>query len=135
MQKVMVFGTFDIIHPGHISFLEQAKEYGDYLVVVVGRDITVEQIKGSKPTNNENERLHNVISLKIVDEAVLGKEDDKYQVIEDLKPNVICIGYDQSSFTSELQDEMLKRNVSVKIVKLKPYREEDFKSSKLQNKD
>ncbi|MBS3101431.1 adenylyltransferase/cytidyltransferase family protein, partial [Candidatus Woesearchaeota archaeon] len=72
MKKVMCAGTFDIIHPGHLFYLSEAKKYGDKLVVVVARDNTSEKFKGRKPAHNERERLEAVRTLEIVDEAVLG---------------------------------------------------------------
>ena len=49
IKKVMIFGTFDKFHPGHINFLKQSEQYGDYLIVVVARDITVKKLKGKMP--------------------------------------------------------------------------------------
>ena len=57
MTKVMVFGTFDPLHPGHVDFFRQAKQHGDELVVVVALDSTVEKTKGRKPSLGENARL------------------------------------------------------------------------------
>jgi FAD synthetase len=129
MVKVIVFGTFDILHKGHIDFFRQAKEFGDILVAVVARDSTVEKIKGHKPENEEDARLAEV--RKETDEAMLGYEDDHYRIIEEQKPDVICLGYDQDSFSEGLAEEIKKRGISAKIVRLKPYMPEEYKSSKL----
>jgi cytidyltransferase-like protein len=67
----MIFGTFDHLHPGHLDFFTQAKTYGDYLIVVVARDINVKKIKGHNPDKNENVRLREVHAVKPVDKAVL----------------------------------------------------------------
>jgi len=56
-NKIMLFGTFDIFHEGHRDFLRQAREYGDYLIVVIARDETVKNVKGKLPRNNESVRL------------------------------------------------------------------------------
>jgi len=72
MKKVMCAGTFDIIHPGHLYYLSEAKKHGDKLVVVVARDNTSEKFKGKKPVHSERERLEAVKMLNIVNEAVLG---------------------------------------------------------------
>ena len=74
MKTVMAFGTFDVLHPGHIAYLEQAKRMGDRLVVVVARDSSVAIIKGRRPIFGEKERLEIVSSLRVVDKAVLGAE-------------------------------------------------------------
>ena len=71
MKKVMCFGTFDKLHPGHLSYLEQAKEYGEYLVVVVARDKRVKKIKGKFPQENEKLRQKNLIQANVVDEDFL----------------------------------------------------------------
>jgi FAD synthetase len=130
-KKVLVFGTFDMVHPGHISLFREAKKLGDHLTVVVARDRTVEELKGRKPKINENERLEHVSELSLVDKAVLGNSHDKYAVVEKTRPDVICLGYDQISFTEELEAELKKRRIKAKIVRLKPYKEDMYKSSKL----
>jgi FAD synthetase len=126
MTKVMVFGTFDIIHPGHLFLLKEAKKMGDQLIVVIARDQTVNEIKKIKSKNKEKDRLKNINDLKIADKVILGNEGDKYQVIRDEKPDVIALGYDQSAFTQGLT----KNFSEIKIVRLKPYKEDIYKSSK-----
>jgi len=129
MKRVMLFGTFDILHEGHLNLFKQAKNYGDYLIVVVARDSTVEDVKQHKTLYNENQRLTAV--QKVVDLAVLGNKDDKHKVIEEHKPDVICLGYDQKAFTETLESELKKRNLKAKIIRLKPFKEDIFKSSKI----
>jgi FAD synthetase len=131
MTKVMVFGTFDILHKGHLDFLRQAKRHGDYLVVVVARDRTVANLKGRHPLHGENERLLQIIKAGVADKAVLGNLHDKYAIIKRLKPNLICLGYDQKSFTEELKRELSKRNIKARVVRLKPYMQLKYKSSKI----
>ena len=127
----MVFGTFDILHKGHLNFFKQAKKHGDYLIAVVARDKTVKKIKKKKPKHYEMFRLLNVALTKDVNIAVLGSLNDPYKVIEDNKPKVICLGYDQDSYTAKLEDELKKRRLKIKIVRLKPYKEHIYKSSKM----
>lgn len=133
-KKVMVFGTFDLLHDGHVNMFEQAKRHGDFLIAVVARDSTVEVVKQHKTLFDENQRLNAVKSIKLVDLAVLGSLGDKYAVIEEHKPDVICLGYDQDSFTKLLTEELNKRNLFSKIIRLEPYKEDVFKSSKLKLK-
>ena len=128
MTKVIAFGTFDIIHPGHIHLLKKAKEYGDFLVVVVARDNTVCNIKGKDPTNNEGIRLANVKKLNIADRTIMGCLDDKYQVIANEKPDIIALGYDQKVFVDKLVEII---DDHVKIVRISPYLPDLYKSSKL----
>lgn len=123
----MVFGTFDNIHPGHVHLLKEAKEYGDYLIVVIGRDLTVCHLKGRSTINNENKRLKDVQQLNIADKVILGCLDDKYQAIKEEKPDVVALGYDQSAFLEGLENAI---DEHAKIVRLSPYMPEIYKSSK-----
>ena len=129
-KKVIVFGTFDLIHPGHAYFLKQAKEYGDYLVVVIARDNTVCAVKGKAQQFDENERKDNINKLNIADKVVLGCLDpnDRYKVIVDEKPDIIALGYDQKVFVDKLVDVI---DDNVQIVRIPPYMPEVYKSSKL----
>ena len=111
--------------------LKQAKKYGDHLTVVVGRDATVCSIKGREPVFNENTRVKNFKKLKIADKVRLGCLKDKYKVIADENPDVIILGYDQKFFVDNLKNVVKKH---VKIVRLKPYKPEIYKSSKIRKK-
>jgi len=128
----MVFGTFDIFHKGHKNFLEQARQFGDYLIVIVALDRTVLDIKGKLPQNNKNKRLRTVADSNLVDKVVLGNIGDKYKVIAQFKPDVICLGYDQKAFTEKLEEKLREFNLNkTKVIKLKPYEPGKYKSSKL----
>jgi len=127
MKQIMVFGTFDGLHPGHLDFFKQAKDYGDYLTVVIARDINVKKIKGKLPKYSETERLKQIIALKQVDRPILGQIKDVYKVIRDEKPDIIALGYDQEKYTNNL----VKKFPKIKIIRLKPYKPEIYKSSKL----
>ena len=76
----MATGTFDLLHTGHIYFLKEAKKLGDELVVVVACDNTVRKLK-HEPVTPENLRLDLIKELRIVDHAVIGKEDDMYKIV------------------------------------------------------
>ena len=131
MKTVMCAGTFDIIHPGHLYFLSEAKKYGNKLVVVVARDETSEKMKGKKPLHNEKERLENVRSLEIVNEAALGKHGNIFNIIEEIKPDVICLGYDQKVQKQELEEELKKRGIKADVIRIGPYMSYVYKSSKI----
>lgn len=131
MKKVMCAGTFDIIHPGHLYYLSEAKKYGDKLIVVVARDDTSESFKGKKPAHNEKERLEQVKMLKIVDEAVLGRIGSIFNIIEEIKPDVICLGYDQKVQKQELDDELEKRGIKAEVIRVAAYMPHVYKSSKM----
>ena len=131
-KKVLAFGTFDIFHKGHEFYLKEARKHGNTLNVVVARDSTVKQIKGKFPLNNELKRLIKIQNLDYVDKAFLGYEEDKYKIIEELKPEVICLGYDQNSFTDNLKKILKKRALNPKIIKFeKGFKPNKHKSSKL----
>lgn len=130
MKTVMCAGTFDIIHPGHLYYLSEAKKYGDKLIVVVARDKTSKDFKGKKPIHNEKERLEAVRTLKIVDKAVLGKQGNIFDIIEEIKPDVICLGYDQKVQKQELEDELKKRNIKAEVIRVSAYMPNVYKSSK-----
>ncbi|MDD5290535.1 MAG: adenylyltransferase/cytidyltransferase family protein [Patescibacteria group bacterium] len=126
MGKVMCFGTFDNLHPGHLSYLSQARGYGDYLIVVVARDANVDKLKGKLPRQKEKSRLEKIKNISFVNKAVLGQLRDKFKVIKKFRPSVICLGYDQAVDIREL-----KKIFPGKIIRLKPYKEYIYKSSKL----
>jgi FAD synthetase len=121
MKKIMCFGTFDVLHKGHEYYLNEAKKLGDCLVVVIALDQTVKKIKSHPPHYNQQARLKHVQQLKIANSVILGNAGDKLKVIEDEKPNVICFGYDQKTFTEHAKEELQKRNLKVEVVRLKAF--------------
>jgi len=128
MKTVMAFGTFDILHPGHINFLNQAKRHGR-LIVVIARDETVKQVKGRLPKHSEKQRLKAILSLNLADIAVLGSLNDKYAAIKKYKPEVIALGYDQKYFVDQLEKELKKIKLKTKVVRLKAYKPNKYKTS------
>jgi len=131
MRTVMAFGSFDILHPGHLYFLKKAKTFGDKLVVVIARDSTIEKVKGKTPKYNERDRQEHIQELPYVDKVLLGYETDPYEIIADINPDVICLGYDQNSFSENLKEILEKRHMKPAIHRLDPYKEHVYKSSKL----
>ncbi len=127
MKSVMVFGTFDILHEGHLHLFKEAKKHGDSLIVVVARDTSVKKIKGFAPHQNELQRLEKVKSCLLVNKAILGYEDDFYKVIEEHKPAVLCFGYDQDK--QNIEAELKKRKIKAEIITLTPFEPEKYKSS------
>ena len=129
MKTVMCAGTFDTIHPGHLFYLSEAKKHGDKLIVVVARDDTSESFKGKKPIHNEKERLEAVRTLEIVDGAVLGRHGDIFSIIGEIKPDVICLGYDQKIQKQQLEDELKKRGLKAEVIRIDAYMPHMYKSS------
>ena len=115
---VLASGVFDLLHLGHVKFLEEAKKAGGKnakLVVVIARDSTVEQTKHRKPVVPENQRRALVESLKVVDLAVLGLENfDVGNVIENIKPDLIALGYDQDDMEQRVKQYIKSKNANIK---------------------
>lgn len=145
MKKVMVFGVFDLLHPGHISFLKQAKRLGTHLVVSVARDVNVKKIKGKSPVFEEKKRMEHIKQLKLANKVVLGGLKDPWPHIKKEQPDIVALGYDQKPYityhvthnknTEELlQKELQKRGLKAKVIRLKAFRPEVFKSSIIRKK-
>ncbi|MDP3965004.1 MAG: adenylyltransferase/cytidyltransferase family protein [bacterium] len=131
MKTVLVFGTFDGLHPGHEYFLREAKKRGDRLVVLLARDATVEEVKGHLPVHRELDRRQALEKSSHVDQVRPGSLEDKFAVLDAIRPDVICLGYDQEAFTAELPQELRRRGLKTEIVRLDSFEPEKYKSSKL----
>jgi FAD synthetase len=123
MTRVMASGVFDILHTGHLHYLEKAKSIGDELVVVVATDRTVRRMK-HEPITHEKMRVELVNALKPVDRAVLGKEGDMFQTVEEIRPDIIALGYDQKFDEAELTKRLAERGLKIKIVRLTRYEDD-----------
>ncbi len=119
LKVILTAGTYDIIHTGHLKTLEEAKRRGDILIVIVARDKTVEKIKGRRPIIPENQRRTIVQSLKPVDFAILGSEKDFLEPIEKINPDLIVLGRDQPVNKRKLEEELRKRGLECKVVRLR----------------
>ena len=129
MKTVMAFGTFDLLHPGHINFFNQAKKYGDCLIAIIARDSTVKRLKGKLPLHNEKQRLEAVKGLKLAAKVILGSLTDKYAVIKKYRPDLIALGYDQTHFTEELKEQINKLKLHTKVIRLKAFKPKKYKTS------
>ena len=102
------------------------------MIVVIARDKTVEKVKKRLPQNDESIRLENIKKSGLADEIILGNLENKHKAIEKYKPDVICLGYDQKVFTENLREKLKEFDLNkTKIVRLKAYYPEKYKSSKL----
>ena len=117
----MATGTFDLLHLGHIYYLKEAKNLGDILAVVVATDTTVRGLK-HEPVNSEEIRLNLIKELKIVDEAYLGHEEDMYEIVEEIKPDIIALGFDQFHDENKIKSELNKRKINARIVRLSEFK-------------
>lgn len=116
-KRVMATGVFDIMHPGHLHFLRHAKDLGDELVVVVARDSTVENLK-RHPIVSERTRREMIEALEVVDGAYLGYENDRYRIVEELRPDIIALGYDQKDQENDLRSFLRSKGIDVEIIRI-----------------
>ena len=115
---VLAGGVFDIIHPGHIHTLNAAKALGGILVVAIATDKTAEKMKKRSPLHNQELRRELVTSLSMVDKAIVGYEDDIFQTVKEVKPDIIVLGYDQVHQEKFISDGCKRINLDVEIVRL-----------------
>ena len=134
-KRVLAFGAFDIIHPGHIFYLERARRLGSELVVVVARDSSIEREKGHPPVNDEKNRLIVVRALKPVDRAVLGlKTGSRLRVIAREKPQVIALGHDQAVTRSEVMRFLRENEMKARVVRMPPFKRRKYASTAVRKK-
>ena len=97
-------------------------------------EIPVKKVKGKLPKFNEQERLNAVYKCKLVNDAQLGNLKSYYKKIKEIKPQVICLGYDQVAFIDNLEKEIERFKLKIEIVRLKPYNPKKYKSSIINKK-
>jgi len=115
---VLAGGVFDIIHPGHIHTLNAAKALGDVLVVAIATDKTAQKMKKRSPLHNQELRRELVSCLSMVDRTVIGHEDNIFETVKDVKPDIIVLGYDQVHQEQFIADGCKRINLDVRIVRL-----------------
>ncbi|MEM0448665.1 MAG: adenylyltransferase/cytidyltransferase family protein [Methanomassiliicoccales archaeon] len=123
MTRVMATGVFDILHSGHLHYLQEAKSLGDELYVVVATDATVRRRK-HEPITPERMRVELVQALKPVDKAILGGEGDMYETALKVRPDIIALGYDQAFDEHQLQEELRRRGLEVRVVRLSKHEDD-----------
>lgn len=130
-KKILIFGVFDGIHEGHLSFIKEARCEGDQLVAVVARDCVVEKIKGRLPKINEVERIHNLLEVPEIDLVLLGDpETGTYNVLKEVSPDTVFLGYDQKELMDDLNKKIKKGDLSnIKIKQGSPFKPDICHSS------
>ncbi|HHH80229.1 MAG TPA: FAD synthase [Thermoplasmatales archaeon] len=129
MVRVMATGVFDILHLGHIRYLEEAKSFGDELIVVVAHDETVKKRKHN-PIMPQEMRRKIVESLKCVDKAVNGRESNMLEIVREIKPDIIALGYDQRFDEKKLEEQLKKEGLDVKVVRCSHYTKDDLNGTR-----
>ncbi len=122
MTRVMAQGTFDILHPGHLHYLQESAALGDELVVVIARD---SRMKTEKPLVMDEESRRIVVeALRVVDRAVLGSEDSIFDTVDRIVPDVVTLGYDQDHDESELRAALARHgHPDVAVERIGPWRD------------
>lgn len=123
MTRVMATGVFDILHTGHLHYLREARRLGDELYVVVATDATVRRRK-HEPITPERMRVELVDALKPVDHAILGREGDMFDVVMQVKPDIIALGHDQQFSELELEHRLKQRGIDAKVVRLAKFEDD-----------
>lgn len=137
--RVMVFGTFDMVHQGHKYFFDQARKFAEsqqplasaFLIVSIARDKNVERIKGRAPRHTQTFRRAMVAKTHGVDKAVLGGTDDHIPHIIRQRPDVIALGYDQVAYVRGLRSSLSRAGLHPKIIRIKAYKPHIYKTSRL----
>jgi FAD synthetase len=122
-KRVLAAGKFDILHLGHIAYLEQAKELAGEdgeLVVVLALDKTVEKERGAPPVFPQEQRRKIVESIEFVDRAIIGLDTNDHTIIIDqVQPDIVALGYDQYTDVSALEKHFKEKGLKTEIVRLK----------------
>lgn len=130
---VLASGNFDLLHLGHVRYLEEAKRAGGEnaeLIVIVARDSTVEKMKRRKPVMSEDQRRSLVEALKVVDEAILGYEElDIDKVLEKIRPDIIAVGHDQDVMEKAVRKAVAEKGLKIQIVKVGKFGKKELNSS------
>lgn len=120
MTRVMAVGVFDLLHAGHLHYMEQAKSLGDYLVVVVAHDDTVRKRK-HEPVTGQDLRRRMVEGLKPVNEAVIGNPPEVpiFDILPEVNPDIIALGYDQEHAEERIRMSLEERGLGhIKVVRV-----------------
>ena len=129
MKKIVATGTFDILHPGHVHYLEQSRALGDELHVIVARDKNV--MHKPKPVIPEEQRLRMVEELKPVDYARLGDKEDMFRPILEIRPDIITLGFNQHFDSEELKRRLKERGLDCDVIRIDAYPGTGYCSSRL----
>lgn len=137
MKNVMIFGTFDHLHKGHRYFIQKAGEQGDKITAVVSTDQYVKDRKGKNPHDNQSLRQKKLLQSGLIDKVLPSDYPvGSWQVIDRERPDIICLGHDQTAMKNSLENWIEKRTDSYipQIVQLAPFRRNRYSSSRISRK-
>jgi len=130
---VLATGVFDLLHIGHLRFLEESKKKGgagSKIVVVIARDKTVFRRKGRGPVVPEDQRRELVAALRVVDRAILGRREiDLLGILREVKPDIVCVGYDQNEIRAAVTRLVKREKLPVRVVRIRRFGPDGFNSS------
>ncbi len=130
---MLATGVFDLLHLGHLRFLEESKRKGgprSKLVVVVARDKTVFRRKGKGPVMPEDQRRELVAALRVVNQAILGREEiDLLGILKEVRPDIVCVGYDQDEIRRAVTRLIRKQGLPIKVTRIRRFGPIGFNSS------
>lgn len=135
-KRIMVFGTFDGVHKGHLNFFKQARKLAKnaFLIVSIARDKNVKKIKGVLPILNEKKRFDLVKKCGLVDKIVFAGLNTHIPHIIKENPDIIALGYDQYNYIKNLKKDLKNKGIIVDIVRLEAYKEHVYKNHLLKKK-
>ncbi|OQX28806.1 MAG: hypothetical protein B0D92_07005 [Spirochaeta sp. LUC14_002_19_P3] len=135
MKTVLVFGTFDSLHPGHRWFLRRAAAFGNRLVAAVARDEFVAAWKGQAPSAGQEQRLTALLESALADEAVLSDEQvHSYKILQRIKPDIVCLGHDQHALKEDMESYLKTHgDCNPRIIVLPPWQRRRYSSSRIKN--
>ncbi|HEV7423922.1 MAG TPA: adenylyltransferase/cytidyltransferase family protein [Candidatus Paceibacterota bacterium] len=137
--RIMVFGTFDGLHKGHLHFFAQARKLAQkssmpFLIASIARDKNVKNIKNKISRLKERARMSLVKKSSLIDKVILSGIKNHIPHIVKEKPDIIALGYDQSAYTKNLKKDLQNKGIFVKIVRLKPYKIKFYNNHLLRKK-
>ncbi|PIR68240.1 FAD synthase [Candidatus Nomurabacteria bacterium CG10_big_fil_rev_8_21_14_0_10_35_16] len=129
-KKIMVFGTFDGLHLGHLNFFKQARRLAPkpFLIVSIARDKNVKIIKKNFPILKEKKRISLVKKSNLVDQVVLAGLNNHLPHILKIRPDIIALGYDQKNYVPNLKKDLQNKGLIVKIIRLRAYKKNIYKN-------
>ncbi len=127
MVRVLATGTFDILHPGHLRYLSEAKALGDELYVIIARDSMIKH--KPKPIIPEAQRLAMVQGLRMVDRAMLGSEKDIFEPLSEIKPDIIALGRNQFFKEKDLEVQLRSHGINAKVLRIQSFEQCELCSS------
>ncbi len=128
-NNVLTFWTFDLVHEWHKYFLNQSKKYWDKLITILATDNNIKKFKWKKPYFDKKERIKHIKELNISDIVIWWDENNPLKWLNIYLPKIICLWYDQIWFSENLKKHIKENNLDIKIIKIKSYKKEIFKSS------